>query len=626
MTDSLEFEEQLEYLVRILYRNSCFRKKIDRDLKMRLQKISKREGLDVAQFYFSSVIQKKSRIYLVMKKENEEVLICISKHGSSYIPRLFFKATKYSFKISPKFAASIYVVPFTDENLRRFIEEESPELGPHNLENLPRLGLGVRMLFALPGLIEGLEETDALSDFQLSAGREFSLTEVVKAKVGEYPEWLGHTGLDAHTLYGTIVKECFKGGVSLYGTEIDHAIVTDKPEQVISRIRDADRQLTSGSSDTQALERNLEESMAYNKRIIDEAAETGFVRGLTTDTSALLREEVDYSEIWKSDKLKEEFGRVFDEQQRRLLMEVYRQSKPHIIRSRDGKERFEITFTEEDVMRLALKFQRSLIKNKELFGYMEERLRKPFCFEVSLDEAYRSLTTPKELFFYLTECKRMGMPLDLIAPNVGFRKREDYEDGLKKLGERVKILSAIASRFSAILDFHSGSDKRLEVYRTISKACGGQLKMKMSGVYQLAFFETLASFPKGTEERRLFEEIWEYTLKYAKEKAFEGDEAANAQVEAVSKIVEEQKAKGIEYRANPKDDFFRYYSFVVVGAKDDEGRYMFRNRLYAIAQKEHVEERYTSRVAELTKQTVKALGLECSRRKGVLQLRRFGYS
>jgi len=625
MTHSLEFQDQLKDLTRLLYKNSWFRKKIDRESRRKLEKISQREGLDLTQFYLSSIVRKKDKIYLVMKKEKEDFLICISKSRTGDVPRLFSNATGYSFEISPRFAMSIYTLPFSNENLRRFIEE-APEFGPHNSKNLPRLGLGVRMLFTLPGLLEGLEEADVLADFQLSAGREFSLTEVIKAKLGKYPEWLGHTGLDARTLYGTIVKECFKLGVSAYGTEIDHAIVTDKPEQTISRIRDTDRRPISASDDAEASERNLEESMAYNKRIIDEAAETGFVRGLTTDTSALLREEVDDTELWRGDKLRDEFGRVFDERQRKLLMEIYRPSKPHIIRSRDEKKRYKINFTEEDIMRLALKFRRSLIENKQLYDYMAGRIGKPFYFEVSLDEAYRRLTTPKEAFFYLMESKRMKMPVDLIAPNIGFKKREDYEGSLEELEERVRILSVIASHFNVILDFHSGSDKRLEVYRTISKACSGQLKLKMSGVYQLLFFETLASFPKGTEERRIFEEIWEYTLKYAKEKALEGDQTAKTQVEDVYKRIEEQKAKGIEYVASPKDDFFRYYSFIAVGAKDEEGRHVFRDRFYAIAERKQVKERYTPRVAELTKQTAKALGLKGSRRKGVLQLKRFSHS
>jgi len=620
MTHSLEFEDQLKHLNRLIYRNSWFRKKIDRESRKRLEKISQREGLDATQFYFSSIVRKKDKIYLAMKKEKEDVLICISKPRTDDVPRLFSNATGYSYKISPHFVVSIYILPFSDENLRRLIEE-APELGPYNFKNLPRLGLGVRMLFTLPGLLEGLEEADVLADFQLSAGREFSLTEVVKAKAGKYPEWLGHTGLDARTLYGTIVKECFKLGVSFYGTEIDHAIVTDKPEQAISRIRDTDRRQISGCDDAELSERNLEESMAYNRRIIDEAAETGFVRGLTTDTSALLREEVDDTEIWKGDKLRDEFRRVFDEQQGRLLMEIYHPYRPHIMKSRVGKERYEINFTEEDMMRLALKFRRSLIKNKQLYDCMAGRIGKPFSFEVSLDEAYRSLTTPKEAFFYLMESKRMKMPIDLIAPNVGFKKREDYEGSLEELEERVRILSVIASHFNVILDFHSGSDKRLEVYRTISKACGGQLKLKMSGAYQLVFFETLASSPKGSEERRLFEEIWEYALKYAKEKALEGDQTAKTQVDDVYKRIKEQRAKGIEYIASPKDDFFRYYSFIVVGAKDEEGGYMFRDRLYAIAERKQVKERYTSRVVELTRQTAKALVLEGSRRKGVLQLK-----
>ena len=111
------------------------------------------------------------------------------------------------------------------------------------------------------------------------------------------------------------------------------------------------------------------------------------------------------------------------------------------------------------------------------------------------------------------------MKADLIAPNVGFRKREDYRLDLTELEHRVRRLASIAFHFDAILDFHSGSDKRLAVYRTISKATNGKLKLKMAGIFQLLYFETLASFGDHSEECRLFERMWKYTQRYAEKQA-----------------------------------------------------------------------------------------------------------
>jgi len=524
-------------------------------------------------------------------------------------PSAFRNATRYMFHSNGKPVVA-YVLPFTSHNLRELIDEALPEEGPKNLESAPRLGLGVRMLFTLPFLLKALNQVKAVSDFQLSAGREFSLTKVVSSAPGAHPEWLGHTGLDASTLYGTIAKECFKFGLSLYGTEIDHLIVTDKPEEAISRIRRTSADQASTTSVCSGMEAALRESIEYNRQVIDEATRTGFVKGMTIDTSALLRSEFDDMTKWTGQSLRDEFEEQFSKEDREAVMGRYHPGEPFQLKANSGDDMLHLTFSEEDVMRLALKFAPSLLVNKELFNHMSNAMRgKTFAFEPSLDETSK-LTTSKELFFYLSESRQMGMPANLVAPNVGFRKRENYEGDLSELHRQVRELSMVASYFDAILDFHSGSDKSPQVYRTISRACHGKLKLKMSGVYQLLYFETLASFPRGTKERRLFEQIWHYTLRYAKQKANEGDATAKRQVEQIRKKMTGARRGRTRYHPNPKDDFFRYYSFIAVAAKRKNGRYVFRNSLYRRAQTKRVSEKYAQKVIRLTATVVKSLGLQ----------------
>jgi len=547
---------------------------------------------------------------LVAKRRREEVLICLEhsafKKGTIGV---FENATRHVLHDDERRPTVAYILPFTDDNLRKLIDEVLPEAGPRNLQSTPRLGLGVRMLFTLPYLLMALDRVKAVSDFQLSAGREFSLTEVVNSAPGKYPEWLGHTGLDASTLYGTAAKECFKSGFPLYGTEIDHLIVTDKPEEAISRIRrtSADQPSTSGVCPSSEV--NLRESVEYNRQVIDEATRTGFVRGMTVDTSALLRNEFDDMGKWTGRALREEFEKQFSKEERKALIDRYHSREPFQLEVDSGENILQLTFSEEDVMRLTLKFMPSLLVNKQLFDHISKAMRgKAFAFEPSLDETNK-LTTSRELFFYLSESRQMGMPANLVAPNVGFRKRENYEGDLSELHKRVRELSIVASYFDAILDFHSGSDKSPQVYRTISEACHGKLKLKMSGVYQLLYFETLASFPRGTKERRLFEQIWHYTLRYAEQKANEGDATAKRQVEQIRKKMTGARTGRTRYNPNPKDDFFRYYSFIAVAAKRKNGRYIFRNSLYRLADTTRVSKRYAPKVIRLTATVAKFLGL-----------------
>jgi len=575
----------------------------------RLLNLAKRRRICLKAFFLRSTRCKSGRIYLVARTPHEEVLVCLEhsafKEGSIGV---FKNATRNVLYDDGGRLIVAYVLPFTDNNLRSLIDEALPEAGPRNLKSIPRLGLGVRMLFTLPHLLIALNRMKAVSDFQLSAGREFSLTDVVKSAPGKYPEWLGHTGLDALTLYGTIAKECFKSGSPVYGTEVDHLIVTDKPEEAISRIRRFS--VDQSSTVSQMSESGLQESIEYNLRVIDEATGTEFVRGMTVDTSALLRYKFDDTAKWTGQILKAEFERQFSKDEMNALTNRYRPGERLKLKAAGGDETLELTYSEEDVMRLALKFMPSLAVSKKLFDHMSKAMKgKKFTFEPSLDETNR-LTTPKELFFYLTESKQMGMPADLIAPNVGFRKREDYENNLGELRRRVRELSIVASNFGAILDFHSGSDKRPQVYRTISEACYGELKLKMSGVYQLLYFETLASFPRGTRERKLFERIWHYTFRYAKQKADEGDATAQRQVKQILRKMSRMRENHAKYKSSPKDDFFRYYSFIAVAGKRKNGQRLFRNSLYRLAQTNRVSERYAPKVIGLTTAVATSLGLK----------------
>lgn len=527
--------------------------------------------------------------YCVAYVGEYEKAVCVVKDPSK-APRVFRKGIRVESN-----GYTVYILDFNVENLRRLVAEK-PGLGPKSLGTYPRLGLGVRMLFTLPSLIDALKKLDVLSDFQLSAGREFSLKEVVEAKPGIYPEWLGHTGLDAERLYDTIAMECFRGGLEAYGTEIDHLIITRQMDRALARI------LTHGEGSAGEGVENVEASMVYNRRIIDEAAATGFVKGITVDASDLIRYEFMDPNRWSSEMVKRRFAEEFGEEAEHVLENV----KPGRIYDLGG---FSFVFTEEEAMRIALKYRLCLLKAKELYDYFRSKVGEDFTYELSLDET-PELTDPKELFYCLSECARMGMPVDLVAPNVGFFKREDYPGRLEELGERVRVLSAVAERFGAVLDFHSGSDKRAEVYRTVSRACGGRLKLKMSTIYQLKYFETLAEFPEGSEERKLFEEIWDFTLEYVRKRASEGDKVAERQLADIAKRMAKPG-----FVKSPDDDFFRYYSFIVVNAKKPGGEKVFKERLYRLASKKEVRERYSKKVFEVTRMVAEALGLTGSRSK-----------
>lgn len=225
---------------------------------------------------------------------------------------------------------------------------------------------------------------------------------------------------------------------------------------------------------------------------------------------------------------------------------------------------------------------------------------EPFDFEFSLDEA-PAITAPEEQEYVLKAFADRGVKVDFIAPNVGFEKRVDYRlpDGLQALEERVRALSEIAGRYGALLDFHSGSDKSSETYRTIAKACGGNLKLKVSGKLQLILGEVLADV-----DPQFFNEWYDWTLETARAEAMNGSDVAKKYLDIVEQRMQKE---GTSFKRSPKDLFFTDFSFAMVGAKDEQGRFLFRDRFYSLSPEVHAE--YTRRVKDYVVGLAEDLGL-----------------
>lgn len=236
-----------------------------------------------------------------------------------------------------------------------------------------------------------------------------------------------------------------------------------------------------------------------------------------------------------------------------------------------------------------------------MFDYIKSlKGSEPFDFEFSLDEG-PTLTTPEEQEYVLTGLKDRGVTVHFVAPNVGFEKRVDYRlpGGLPALEDRVRAFHEIAERYGAMLDFHSGSDKAPVTYQTISRACGGRLKLKVSGKLQLILSEVLADV-----DREFFDFWWDWTLETARADVKHGSEVARKYVGIVDKRMADDAQN---FRRSPKDLFFTDFSFAMVGAKDETGKFLYRDRFYSLSPE--VQSEYTSRVKDYVIKLAEDLGV-----------------
>lgn len=250
---------------------------------------------------------------------------------------------------------------------------------------------------------------------------------------------------------------------------------------------------------------------------------------------------------------------------------------------------------------LSERYDTAIEVGAEMYEYiMSIKNGEPFDYEFSLDEG-PEITEPAELRYVLDGLTRKGVKVNFIAPNVGFEKRLDYRrpDGLPGLEARVREMSAIAAGYGALLDFHSGSDKSSTTYQTISKAAGGNIKLKVSGKLQLILAEVMADV-----DPEFFDMWWDYTLISAQAEAESGSGVAKDYV----KIVEDRRAaEGASFVRSPKDRFFTDFSFGMIGAKDEHGNFLYRDRFYSL--KPEVQEEYTRRVVDYVVQLADDLGL-----------------
>jgi len=223
-----------------------------------------------------------------------------------------------------------------------------------------------------------------------------------------------------------------------------------------------------------------------------------------------------------------------------------------------------------------------------------------FDFEFSMDEG-PSLTTPEEQEFVLKSLSERGVRVAFIAPNIGFEKRRDYRlpDGLQGLEERVRRLAGQAAEYGALLDFHSGSDKSPETYRTLARACGGRLKLKVSGILQLILAEVMEDV--APEMLRFW---WDWTLEAARREEQQGSAVAR---EYLAELEERRRREGDAFRPSARDAFFRDFSFAMVGAKDASGAFAHRSFFYTLPPP--VLDEYSSRVAGYLAQLADQLGL-----------------
>jgi hypothetical protein len=410
--------------------------------------------------------------------------------------------------------------PFTSRDyasIHVFAEQVAPVFLPRPQRALPAIAVGNRHPeISLPAAfeafrqIQGRMNLNMASTVQLSATREMTTEEALAARDGENPTAAGHTRVSIRHLYHAGLWAAIRSGWREgYTAEADHFIVSGNTAEEIAR-------------SVETVKEAIRHAVGYTK--------------FTTDTSRLFELQADprHPQAWSDAVVAEKWQQIFSEEERKWVLSEF--SRPFPI------EGHPYVFTRDETIRLAVKFGQSLKLNEELYDSIRAEkaragTRAEFDFEPSLDEA-ETLTTAKELLFYMHWLKARGRPAQLVPPNLGFKKRQAYPEtmesitggavGLKdycyhkmwselpsragrefggkplaELGARVAELAAVARYFDGTLSIHSGSGKQAAVLELIGKATAGRVNYKISGELQLQLFDVLWEQPASSYWKQL---------------------------------------------------------------------------------------------------------------------------
>jgi hypothetical protein len=532
-------KEELEAVARQVV-DLCAGHKLNEELRKRLSDDLGSLGLKSLRIYPGSLAedpQHASNFYIAADlftagKANPS-LIHFAPSSAVAMARFESRSPSFLVKGQEGDGICIYRLPFSsrdNDNVRTFAEQVDSAFLPRPQRALPAVAAGNRHPeISLPAAFDAyrsiLEKlhVNMASTVQLSATREMTTEDTLAARDGEDPTAIGHTRVSIRHLYHAGLWAAIRAGWREgYTAEADHFIVSgNTPEQIARSV--------------EAVKEAIRHASGYTK--------------FTTDTSRLFELQSDsrHPQAWSSSMVEEKFQQLFSDEERRWILAEFS--------STFRIESAAYNFAREEVIRLAVKFGQSLKLNEELFDFIRTvKSGAPFDFEPSLDEA-ETLTTAKELLFYMHWLKARGRPAQLVPPNLGFKKRQAYpvamqtapEAGmgleeychhkmwpelprrvaeefrsrpLEELAARVAELAAVARYFDGTLSIHSGSGKQAAVLELIGKATAGRVNYKISGELQLQLFDALSEQPAGSPWRKLYERMVERATRFAAQGAF----------------------------------------------------------------------------------------------------------
>ena len=481
----------------------------------------------VIKIYDSSITEKNNTVFFLIREEYDRKLVMIYPSESHDILHRRFICDEEG-GINEKL--NYKVCPCNSHNaseLRRIF----PFTKPRVMGLTPAIGTGDRIGLATPGHIRAIRKYGVFPVLAQQSIREMKRTGRSPREVLDDVTW-------------AVFQEGYKGG---FAADADH-LKTEKD--------------------------------------VKETFEAGFTM-YTIDPSDYVDDEADEYSL---ETLKEKFKRLpWDELRCREdeLFRIYTE-REFTIESSDERYSLKLSFSEEDLLRAAVKYSAAIAHTLRLKLLLDKLFNGGrYDLELSIDETDTPTNLLEHLFIAL-ELKRLNIHVQGLALRfVGrFEKAIDYIGDLKEFEKTFIYHVLIAKKFGPYkLSIHSGSDK-FSIYPILGRHGGDMIHLKTSGTSYLESLRIIARY-----DPRLFREIIDYSIR-----RFERDRRTYhlstdpSKIPSPSEIADDELEKTYLDSRHGRQVLHVTYGSILTARRED-GSWLFQDRIKRVLI-DHEEEYY----------------------------------
>lgn len=237
----------------------------------------------------------------------------------------------------------------------------------------------------------------------------------------------------------------------------------------------------------------------------------------------------------------------------------------------------ELLFDEESLKEIVLTYSEALSHVVKCYEFLKGYKKDDFDLEISVDET-PTVTSPLAHLFIVLELKRRGVDFQNIALHFlgDWQKGIEYIGNVEEFAKEFSLHAAIAKKIGGYkLSLHTGSDK-FSVYPIFAQETEGLCHIKTAGTSWLEEAKVIAM--KNSD---LYREIHRFALKnFEKDRASYNLTTDLSCVPAIAIITDDELIN--LFKQNDSRQLIHITYGSILSAKDDEGKYIFKDRIYQI--------------------------------------------